>query len=70
MSKREEVIDECIEAIKLGMARDGHGTSHYKQSMKHIDDLRKLKSHSGIVFIFSVVDNFGLTMQDKCRGDK
>lgn len=30
----------CIEQIQLGMSRDGHNTSHYRQSVKHIDAIK------------------------------
>ena len=41
---RNAVIDECIAAVGLGIARDGRSTSHYQQSQKHLADLKKLKS--------------------------
>jgi hypothetical protein len=37
----ELIVEECIEQIKLTMARDGHGTEHYKQSSKHIEKIKK-----------------------------
>jgi hypothetical protein len=41
----ELIVRECIEQIKLTMARDGHSTEHYKQSTKHIE---KIKQHFGV----------------------
>ena len=41
----ELIVKECIEQIKLTMARDGHSTEHYKQSSKHIE---KIKEQFGV----------------------
>ena len=41
---RDRVIDECIEAVGLGICRDGRNTSHYQQSQRHLEALRKLKT--------------------------
>ncbi len=42
----ELLIEECIKVIQLGICRDGHNTSHYQQSKKHINELR---AHFGIL---------------------
>lgn len=31
----------CIDLIKMGMTRDGHNTSHYQQSMRHIESIKQ-----------------------------
>lgn len=41
----ELIVAECVEQIKLTMARDGHSTEHYKQSSKHIE---KIKEQFGV----------------------
>ena len=43
--ERNSIIDECISEIKIGMSRDGHHTSHYQQSVKHILALENMKHH-------------------------
>ena len=42
----ELIIEECINVIQLGICRDGHNTSHYQQSKKHINEIR---AHFGIL---------------------